>query len=160
VCDTRNPLYLCSDESVCLYNTSPEVVEKGIDINDIFADQIAFNNIYETIVYIFRVLTYDNWSDIFILFISSDLNTIILLFLFLPSVILSIIIHGLIIATFFNTISKLKNSSMNLGNQYKAAENIAFNLMRFISSVEPKQIKHFFKFLFSPYKAVAELLTD
>ena len=67
---------------------------------------MGFNNILETVSYIMRMLTYDNWSEAFIIVMASDTNGGLLLLLFIPAIILSVIMHGLIIANFYNTMLK------------------------------------------------------
>ena len=96
---------------------------------------MGFNNILETVSYIMRMLTYDNWSEAFIVMMASDTNGGLFLLLFIPAIILSVIIHGLIIANFFNTMMKLRNKEADTVQQYKSIVDFGKSLMNFIREV-------------------------
>lgn len=70
---------------------------------------MSFNNIFESLIYLFKVLTYDNWSSSLLLFVNSNYNGWLVTGLLIAVIVLSLIIHGLIIANFLNTVLKIKN---------------------------------------------------
>lgn len=57
-------------------------------------------------------MTYDGWSRGFIRLMNSDFNSHILFIIFVLPLIFSVVIHGLVIANFYITINKVKNTEV------------------------------------------------
>lgn len=112
LCDYSPDLPSCPTGSLCLSNSSPILRQAGIDNRDLSAGALAFDNIFECMVYLFKILTYDSWSSVMMLLVNSNYNGWMLTALFAIVIVLSAIIHGLIIANFLNTALKIKNKKV------------------------------------------------
>ena len=112
ICNQNNNGFTCPSENLCL---SVNVMKNNglkIDMRDLYSDSLNFDSIPQVIVYLFKMLTYDGWSDSYIILMSSDINKLILILIFMPPIILSILMHGLIISNFFSQINKIKNKEV------------------------------------------------
>jgi Ion transport protein len=153
----------CPDGFQCLNNNSPEILLRGMDQNDSFRYTLSFSNILESLLYIFKILTNDGWSDAFMILMHSDLSSTMILLLFLPSIILSILMHGLIVSNFFNTISHIKKMDFEALRKSKGVEKFALGFMQLLNKNRGKSndktswlqhLKSWWSYLTTPYMTV------
>lgn len=159
---TPGPLS-CPTGYECLHDRSPQILLKGMDIKDTYQYALSFANIFESLLYIFKVLTNDGWSDSFSILMHSELNSTMILLLFLPSIILSILMHGLIVSNFFNTISFIKRMDFEAIRKSKGVEKFALGFMQLLNKNKKNNNENesfwelccrFWKYLTTPYMTV------
>jgi hypothetical protein len=112
ICNPLDTGVSCPEGNVCLSGTSSILKAVGEDPRDKWTTILVFNNIFETMVYLIKILTYDNWSRVILKMVNSEYQGWLVTILFIPVLVLSVIIHGLIIANFLNTALKLKNKKV------------------------------------------------
>ena len=155
----------CPTGYMCLHDRSPEILLRGMDVKDTYQYALSFANIFESLLYIFKVLTNDGWSDAFSILMHSELNSTMILLLFLPSIILSILMHGLIVSNFFNTISSIKRMDFEAIRKSKGVEKFALGFMQLLNKNKQTNIigvsfcelcKRAWKYLTTPYMTVGD----
>jgi hypothetical protein len=112
LCNPIDPISVCPDDHICLSNSSDILKSIGIDPQDRWTDILGFNNVFECVVYLLKILTYDNWSKVMLILLNSEYQGWLVVALFTPVIVLSVIIHGLIIANYLNTALKLRNKKV------------------------------------------------
>ena len=71
---------------------------------------MSYDNFLTSMVFIFQIISYDYWGNHLNLLMRSQLSQIIVLGIFAICLLLSLIIHGFLIASFLDTLFKLKTT--------------------------------------------------
>lgn len=136
ICRPNHPKYSCPPTHECLNNYAPELIEKGSFIADKVKGELSFVNIYTTTVYMLTLQSFDSWSQVLNLLVSSGIGNTMLIIIFIMGVFVSLVMKGIIVANYCSNISKAKNRDIFLKEHLKALQELGRPLASFIEAVD------------------------
>lgn len=96
---------------------------------------MRFDNFYYSAIFMFQIVTFDSWGWNFILMMRSKFPELIVMSLFGLCILLALIIHGFVIASFLDTLFKIKKNDNSMRSDYKSIQEISQGLLGFIRYV-------------------------
>ena len=143
LCSLGGGQFSCPSTHSCLSDTDAVLRAVGVDSSDSISGLLRFHNIYQTIIYIVQIQSFDDWVDTFMLLKSSDTQLLLVLAVFGLSSMSAIIMQGLIISNYCSNLSIIKNKEVGsphqifLKDQFKAIEGLTVSLAAYMKAVGP-----------------------
>jgi hypothetical protein len=91
-------------------------IDIGIDESDLALNYLNFQNYHRTALLVFQMIVHDQWGSTFTTLIKSKYESFLLLVLVTIPILISIIMHGFIIANYLRAIARLKEADVILNH--------------------------------------------
>jgi hypothetical protein len=124
VCSTKDPLYACSQNQLCLSTNDIKSLGKEMDSTDLETLYYGFDNIGLTLMYLIQVGTFDRWWTVFLTLQYSEYSSLMINFIYILTLVTSLIIHGFLIANFMDSIILVKKKDHNIGKEYRHLQSL------------------------------------
>lgn len=114
ICSSKNPVYGCPSDRVCLGSKANELQSLGIDIEDSILESFNYNNIYISSIFLFQIETMANWSEKITVLLSSKVGGTMVLLILTITTFISLSIQGLIIAVYCNNMKRMQDADVQM----------------------------------------------
>ena len=89
-----------------------------MDPSDLESNFYGFDNIGLTLLYLIQVGTFDRWWTVFFALQYSEHSSLMINFIYTLTLVISLIIHGFLIANFMDSIILVKKKDQSIGKEY------------------------------------------
>lgn len=124
VCSKTDPSYLCPTNQECLSTQDVSLLGKQMDSTDLETNFYGFDNIGLTLLYLIQVGTFDRWWTVFFALQYSQYSSLMINFIYCLTLVVSLIIHGFLIANFMDSIVVVKKKDQSIGKEYMNLQSL------------------------------------
>lgn len=98
-------------------------------------NMLVYQNFFMSMVFIFQIISYDFWGSQLNLMLRSSFSQYMVLGIFSICLLISLVIHGFLIASFLDTLFKIKKNDASMRTEYETINELGRGLRSMVRYV-------------------------